>query len=989
MKKRLIGLLLCLTMILGMVPVTALAAGLPDEGTLVLSGGKVYENTVSAGNLLTDVPITGAAGARGYTYTFGYLNFSTSAPTALKVLDQEATLALTRDVIIRGGDGETGNCYGIEAKKLTVTGGNLEIRAGSAARGTSYGIYAASGLTVESSAVKALATGMPKGYGIFCETGGLTLTDSELNAEGETLAVNVSPVTAENGMNAMECLTAPWTGFYDGLIAVESRFDWRGDGTDDLTEGRSLNLYRREGAWTVTFDPNGGSGTMTGQCSLSGEHWLPEYTTFVPPAGKRFKGWAVSPKGTALTDRIIQVEEDRIFYALWEPIPETDFTLVLSGGAFYKDHDLTDSDNGILLSRSELNTYRLSGDAGSCTYTFDGIAFKTKALTALVVQDASATILLTSGTVNSLRSGDTEAEADVCGIRAMGDLRITGSGSLTAAAGAAPNGNNYGIHCAYGDLRFPSGRITVTCGDASDSWGIWKQYGNVYVTGGTLEVSASPEGNVSLGVLTNELNVTGGEIRGAGGDAVMSVGICASSVAVTGGTVTAEGGSGEGLSIGMDCEKAVFTGGSIALKGAFWAVTTTPTTLGVNGKNVMEVTAADRYDGRDTAAISDWRGDGTEDVTLYKYMTFVQTLFPLKAPELTAFSDTGSGDLILKWNKISGAVKYRLYRAESYEGPYTFLKTTVSASSYTDTSVPLGQTRYYKVRALAENKDEDSLWSNIVMGTRHMAQPEMTLTVKTSTGKPVVKWQAVENAGSYEVYRSDGGMFSRVHTASAAGSYTDTKAKAGKYYDYYVRAIHKTDEDIFSDSRVAGRMCDLSRPRISLTVKTATGKPVVKWETVEGAAKYRVYRATKKDGTYKLIYTAVSARSYTDTTAEAGVNYYYKIRAVHKKSSADSAYSEILNRVCDLAKPEVSIALTSGGSPKLTWKAIPGAEKYYVYRSSSKDGTYEKVKTTVSATSFTDKDAKAGKTWYYKVKAIHEVSSAASAYSTVKSIKAK
>ena len=160
------------------------------------------------------------------------------------------------------------------------------------------------------------------------------------------------------------------------------------------------------------------------------------------------------------------------------------------------------------------------------------------------------------------------------------------------------------------------------------------------------------------------------------------------------------------------------------------------------------------------------------------------------------------------------------------------------------------------------------------------------------------------------------------------------------------------------------------------------------WNTVEGAAKYRVYRSVSRSGDYELVYTTAAYRAYTDKTAEPGTNYYYKVKAIHEKESANSALCEAVNRVCDLAKPVVTIKLKSG-APRLTWEKISGAEKYYVYRATSKDGEYTHVKTTKTASSFTDTDVKAGKTYYYKVKAIHSNSSANSAFSSVKYIKAK
>ena len=54
------------------------------------------------------------------------------------------------------------------------------------------------------------------------------------------------------------------------------------------------------------------------------------------------------------------------------------------------------------------------------------------------------------------------------------------------------------------------------------------------------------------------------------------------------------------------------------------------------------------------------------------------------------------------------------------------------------------------------------------------------------------------------------------------------------------------------------------------------------------------------------------------------------------------------------------------GKVKLTWKKVSGVKTYTIYRSTSKNGTYKKIGTTKKL-SFTDKKAKKGKTYYYRI----------------------
>ena len=93
-----------------------------------------------------------------------------------------------------------------------------------------------------------------------------------------------------------------------------------------------------------------------------------------------------------------------------------------------------------------------------------------------------------------------------------------------------------------------------------------------------------------------------------------------------------------------------------------------------------------------------------------------------------------------------------------------------------------------------------------------------------------------------------------------------------------------------------------------------------------------------------------------------------------------------------LAKPTVT--LKAGKKQiKVSWKKVAGADGYTVYRSTKKDSGFKSVKTinNASTVSFVNKNLKAGKTFYYKVRAFENVDGQAvyGKYSAVKSAKVK
>ena len=166
----------------------------------------------------------------------------------------------------------------------------------------------------------------------------------------------------------------------------------------------------------------------------------------------------------------------------------------------------------------------------------------------------------------------------------------------------------------------------------------------------------------------------------------------------------------------------------------------------------------------------------------------------LPAPTVTGGNDS-QGRPTLKWNAVSGAAKYEVYRARSRSGEY-IKYSTVTGTSYTNTSyIENGNTYYYKVRALDANGTAGA-WSSIVSVT-YRAASTGTLSAPTVTGgndsqgRPTLKWNAVTGAAKYEVYRarSKDGDYIKYSTVTGT-SYTNTSyIENGNTYYYKVRAL--------------------------------------------------------------------------------------------------------------------------------------------------------------------------------------------------------
>lgn len=257
-----------------------------------------------------------------------------------------------------------------------------------------------------------------------------------------------------------------------------------------------------------------------------------------------------------------------------------------------------------------------------------------------------------------------------------------------------------------------------------------------------------------------------------------------------------------------------------------------------------------------------------------------------------------------------------------------------------------------------------------------------------------LSWTPSKSAGkdyviTYQVYVKKGKTWQEIGSTTET-DYLVTDLQKGTDYTFGVlaTAVGKDGKTYASwekaEKTVSTAGCKVpSGIKISNVAKT--GKIQLTWNRDKHADKYRIYRSYTKNGTYKLIAT-VRENSYVHTKAVAGTLYYYKIAAVKSDDKRwNSALSAPVYRRCDLKRPEVKTSTDmQTGKPKLTWKKVPGAEKYKVYVSTKKNGTYTFLAVTKN-TKYIHKKAKAGKTYWYKVKAVDaDYASAASAMSLAK-----
>ena len=83
--------------------------------------------------------------------------------------------------------------------------------------------------------------------------------------------------------------------------------------------------------FTITFNANGGTGSMEPVTVEEGSRYPLPACGFIPPVNMQFSGWALSADGSVIADGAIMVTSNITLYAIWEPVPVNEFVVFFDG----------------------------------------------------------------------------------------------------------------------------------------------------------------------------------------------------------------------------------------------------------------------------------------------------------------------------------------------------------------------------------------------------------------------------------------------------------------------------------------------------------------------------------------------------------------------------------------------------------------------------------------------------------------------------------
>ena len=330
-------------------------------------------------------------------------------------------------------------------------------------------------------------------------------------------------------------------------------------------------------------------------------------------------------------------------------------------------------------------------------------------------------------------------------------------------------------------------------------------------------------------------------------------------------------------------------------------------------------------------------------------------------PEISS-CEPADGGILIKWGKVTGAAKYRLF----YKGNNGWVKIAdTTANSYTHKGLSNNQKYRYTVRALNSSGAYVSGYNKTGVEATYYATPAPTKAVNEYGGQRF-SWNAVPGAPLYGIYCNAGSGWRGIGVTTE-NSFFNPDVKAGVKYTYRVRVMTADAKKALSDYNKAGVSCTyVESPEIT-GFTPVEGGTQVKWNAVSGASKYRLF-VKSASGWNKVGDTADTKLTHTGLTDQTV--YTYTVRAMNASSAYVSGYNMLGADHRYIAPPDFSEISPEDGCTKLSWEAVDGAYAYRLYRRAY-GGSWTKIGDTGELT-YTDSGAPEGIPCAYTIRCLDE-----------------
>lgn len=264
---------------------------------------------------------------------------------------------------------------------------------------------------------------------------------------------------------------------------------------------------------------------------------------------------------------------------------------------------------------------------------------------------------------------------------------------------------------------------------------------------------------------------------------------------------------------------------------------------------------------------------------------YTKSCLPPKPGKVTvAYGEQG---ISLSWAKrsdITGCVVYRsLNKDDGYEAVADL--NVKNVSSYTDSSVNVNTTYYYKIQryVISNNSRVDGEPSSAASAQLQLYAPTDIKAYNAGRDSIKLSWTPAQNAKGYTI-----ACFSKKANDIRYIDVTDTSCVVNDLVcgrKYYFTVASRSSFGVSGASDTVS--LKVKPKKVSISTSCASSKARVTFKKTEDVDGYVIYRAYSRNGKYKAVKTIKSKKakvSFVDKKTYKGNRYYYKVKSYISKN---------------------------------------------------------------------------------------------------------
>ena len=324
----------------------------------------------------------------------------------------------------------------------------------------------------------------------------------------------------------------------------------------------------------------------------------------------------------------------------------------------------------------------------------------------------------------------------------------------------------------------------------------------------------------------------------------------------------------------------------------------------------------------------DSSADSGSDAAWIDKIVYATNDSSISAPSNVSASNGSYTDYVqVSWDSVSSTATYAIYRSTSENGAYSQIAASQSLS-YNDTLPIIGNTYYYKIKACTGSVGSVACSNYSDYASGYL----LSLPIA----------DAVDNTNLSFTGSGDANWFGQTQTFY----YDSDAAQSGDIGDYQQSCMQTTvagSNDLSFHWKVSSESDDYLRFYIDDSEQSGKISGNIDWQQ-------KFYVLSAGDKVLKWCYTK-------DYSADSG---------------SDAAWVDKIVNTTNTSIPAPANVSASNGSytayVRVSWDSVSSTATYAIYRSTSADGIYSQI-ATIPSSPYDDTLAKAGTTYYYKIKA--------------------